>query len=144
MARYAAPPVPVINLRDLWLQRAHRPSSRTGRAATLRPIDARPAPCPDLILLARAVIRRAVYDANPTSPPFWAHHPRPDDPAHPEPSRDRLADEYDALLFLTDPDDVWLETWCHWANYTPYKLRRRFGPLRHQFEQRYTIVPSEA
>lgn len=120
MPNLSAPPVPICDIRELWMQSTLRPRSRVGRAANLKPVQPYRHPYPSLCHLAQAVLAQAARDAEPERN-RGGEHPR----AMTRPVRQR---QYQALLWLTGTDADLLY-WCHVADYPIHVVHRYYRPL---------------
>jgi len=99
---------------------------------SLRPDDPLVTP-PELVLLARSVIKTAIYDACPHLAKMMARS-RPRSIREDRPALELQAD---ALQFLSGRGDPDLHFWAGLAGYDVYAIIRHFLPLRARFAVRF-------
>lgn len=129
-------PLQTPRLSELWIAPTIQVNSRHGRAARMRNATEYRVCYPDLERVARAVIERAIFDANPMKRPMRGTHTPP--PALlGKRSAESLRNEYDALLFLSNANDPDLLFWSEMAGYSLHNLVHTFLPLRVKFERRH-------
>jgi hypothetical protein len=127
-----AAPLGSGHIGEIFLKQTIRMRGRHGKARVLRSAQPTTTPRDELYHLACAVLRQACADAG--HPSFCKLHHRTSLATliqHPY----RRLDAWDALLFLTDPNDEWLDYWCALAGYNAASLRETFQPVREKFER---------
>ena len=113
-------PLMTPRLSELWMAPTIKTTSKSGKVAAVGRTGKPKKPCAEYRYMALAVINRAMQDAKG----LGVRNP---------------ADQWDALLFLTDRSDDWLEFWCSWADRNAEELRQRFLTRREAFEKKQRV-----
>ena len=113
-------PLMTPRLSELWLAPTIKTTSKCGKVAAVGRTGTPKKPCAEYRCIALAVIDRAIRDAEG----YNVRNP---------------ADQWDALLFLTDRSDEWLEFWCAWADRSAEELRVKFLPKREAFAAKQRV-----
>ena len=132
--RNPAIPAGLGNIGGIFLRQTTRIKGNRARAAAMRPIphDLK-SPYPELSQLAKAVLRQACVDAGHLKLNNYGMRRT----RHTRAVLDRYQRNaaWDALIFLTDPNDEWLDYWCGLAGLNARHLRHEFQPYRDKFER---------
>lgn len=129
-------PGPAGHVGEIFLRQTTRIRSNRGKALVMKAQSHNlKSPYPELVQLAKAILRQACVDAGHVKLNNYGmrrhRHTRG------VIDRSRRNDCWDALLFLTDPNDEWLSFWCELAGMNPHHLRHEFLPYRLKFEKEH-------
>lgn len=108
-------PLMTPRLSELWMAQTIKTTSKYGKVAAIGRTGEPKKPLAEYRHLALMVLDRAIRDANGLN----CRNP---------------ADQWDALLFLSDRSEDWLEFWCCWADREAEPIRVEFTAKRERFE----------
>ena len=109
-------PLMTPRLSELWMAPTIKTTSKCGKVAAIGRTGEPKKPLAEYRHLALAILDRAIRDANGLN----CRNP---------------ADQWDALLFLSDRSEDWLAFWCCWADREADPIRVEFAAKRERFEQ---------